>query len=58
MFVVFFLTPGKWSQLQIIFEAVDTTDPLMLEKYPMGVKVSHKAFAGDSVKLLRKYVLF
>lgn len=40
---------GKWSQLQIFFEAVD-----MCEKYPMGVKVSHRAFASESVKLLKR----
>jgi hypothetical protein len=40
---------GKWSQLQIFFEAVD-----MCEKYPMGVKVSHRAFASDTVKLLKR----
>ena len=40
---------GKWSQLQIIFEAVD-----MCEKYPMGVKVTHRAFASESVKLLKR----
>jgi hypothetical protein len=45
---------GKWSQLQIIFEAVDTTDPALRIKYPMGVKVSHRAFVQDTVKLLRK----
>ena len=40
---------GKWSQLQIFFEAVD-----MSEKYPMGVKVSHRAFSSDKVKLLKR----
>ncbi len=40
---------GKWSQLQIFFEAVD-----MCEKYPMGVKVSHRAFSAGRVKLLKK----
>lgn len=40
---------GKWSQLQIFFQAVD-----MCEKYPMGVKVSHRAFASDTVKLLKR----
>jgi hypothetical protein len=39
---------GKWSQLQIFFEAVD-----MCEKYPMGVKVSHRAYSCDRVKLLK-----
>ena len=40
---------GKWSQLQIFFDAVD-----MSEKYPMGVKVSHRAFSSDRVKLLKR----
>jgi hypothetical protein len=40
---------GKWSQLQIFFEAVN-----MSEKYPMGVKVSHRAYSCDRVKLLKK----
>ena len=40
---------GKWSQLQIFFEAVEMSD-----KYPMGVKVSHRAFSSDRVKLLKK----
>ena len=40
---------GKWSQLQVFFEAVD-----MSEKYPMGVKVSHRAFASDRVKLFKR----
>ena len=40
---------GKWSQLQIFFEAV-----AMSEKYPMGVKVSHRAFSSDRVKLLKR----
>ena len=48
---------GKWSQLQIIFEAVDVTSPAMREKYPMGVKVSHRAFARDQVKLLKRWAL-
>ena len=39
---------GKWSQLQIFFEAVD-----MSENYPMGVKVSHRAFSSETVKLLK-----
>ena len=38
---------GKWSQLQIIFIAVDIS-----EKYPVGVKVSHRAYSCDRVKLL------
>jgi hypothetical protein len=40
--------------LQIIFDAVDIVDAETAEKYPMGVKVSHRAYAEDSVKLLRK----
>ena len=45
---------GKWTQLQITFEAVDITDDALREKYPMGVKVSHRAFAQDDVLLLRR----
>lgn len=40
---------GKWSQLQIIFEATDIS-----EDHPLGVKVSHRAFCSDDVKLLKR----
>lgn len=49
-----FSISGKWTQLQIIFEAVDTNTAENRRKYPMGVKVSHRAYAGDNVKVLRK----
>ena len=45
---------GKWTQLQIIFDAVDIVNEATAKKYPMGVKVSHRAYAEDNVKLLRK----
>lgn len=51
------LPAGKWSQLQIIFEAVDHGDDVaMREKYPLGVKVSHRAYSRDEVKLLKRCV--
>jgi hypothetical protein len=40
---------GKWSQLQIVFEATDISND-----YPLGVKVSHRAFCSDDVKLLKR----
>lgn len=40
---------GKWTQLQIIFEAVDRDD-----KYPLGVKLSYRAFVQDEVKVLKR----
>ena len=42
----------QWTQLQIIFEAVD--DPEERQKYPNGVKVSYRAFCSDSVKILKR----
>jgi hypothetical protein len=43
------LRAGKWTQLQIIFEAVDRD-----EKYPLGVKLTYRAFCQDEVKLLKR----
>jgi hypothetical protein len=41
--------------LQIIFEAVDTTkNPKLLERYPMGVKVTQRAYSKDEVVLLKR----
>jgi hypothetical protein len=39
------------GKLQIIFDIAD--DPALHEKYPLGVKVSHRAYAQDNVQLLR-----
>jgi hypothetical protein len=45
----------KWTQLQIIFEAVDSNDREILAKYPTGVKVSHRAYSKDEVVLLKRF---
>lgn len=42
--------------MQIIFEAVEVTNDEVLAKYPMGVKVSHRAFAKDKVFILKRWV--
>jgi hypothetical protein len=43
---------GKWSQLQITFEAIDISN-----QHPLGVKVSHRAFCSDDVYILKKLPL-
>lgn len=46
----------QWTQLQIIFEAVDLDNNTaeMRKKYPTGVKVSHRAYSQDEVIVFRK----
>ena len=39
----------EWSQLQIVFEATDAC-----ERYPLGVKVSFRAYYSDEVSLIKK----
>jgi len=40
---------GQWSQMQIIFEATTRS-----ERYPTGVKITHRAYSSDEVKVLKR----
>ena len=44
----------EWTQLQITFTAVDCVTDELRAKYPMEVKVTHRAFAADKVILLKR----
>lgn len=46
---------GQWTQLQIIFEAVDEIRVDDQEpRYPLGVKVSYRAFSAENAKILKR----
>jgi hypothetical protein len=52
--VLILLFIEEWTQLQITFTAVDCVTDELRAKYPMGVKVTHRAFAADKVILLKR----